>query len=95
MLQDLHAAEQHTAAEYDDAGLARRGFHSFIVHGSYVSYDVKYQPRILECMEVQHVPKRTISQCWAVDRHIVLVGPVVDGVWMIDFLAKAMNHLQA
>ncbi len=41
-----------TAAKYDDSRFARRGFHSFIIHGSDVSYNVQDQPWVLEGVEV-------------------------------------------
>ncbi len=41
-----------TAAKNDDSCFAWRGFHSFIIHGSDVSYNVQDQPRVLEGVEV-------------------------------------------
>ena len=83
-----------TSTQHQNASLSG-GFHSFIIHCPDVSHNVNHKSRAFVGVEVQHVAQGAICEAWAVHRYLVLVGPVVDAVWVVDLLAQAVDDLQS
>lgn len=81
------------AAQDDHAGPLRP--HRDGVDLADVLHDVYAQllGRRLERVEVQHVAQAAVGQGRAEDGNVVLPGPVVDRVLVVDLLAQAVDHL--
>ena len=55
-------------------------------------YDVEDQPGVLVGVEVEHVTEGTVCECGTEHRDVVLVGPVVHGVFVVNLLTQPCYH---
>ena len=55
--------------------------------------DIANETWLSPLVEVNHITKGTVSECWAVDRDFVLPAPVVDAVFVVNLFTNARDDL--
>mmetsp|Transcript_7044 Transcript_7044/g.14144 ORF Transcript_7044/g.14144 Transcript_7044/m.14144 type:complete len:398 (+) Transcript_7044:309-1502(+) len=81
----------NATSEDDHTGLVGTG--SSLVNATDVTNNVKDEVIILVGAEVEHVANAAVSDRRAIDGNVVLVGPVVNRLRVVDLLTKAVDHL--
>jgi len=67
--------------------------HCNVVERPHVLDDVQLEAAALVGLEVKHVPNRAVGNGRAEHRNLVLVAPVVHRLFVVDFLAQAVDEL--
>ena len=83
---------RNTSTEDDHAGLPRLALQRLVIHAPYVLHDVDHQPVALVRVEVEHIPKRPISESRTIDWNPVLRCPIAYGPLVVNLPAQPLDH---
>lgn len=75
----------YTTAQNNHARLL--GMHGLVVDATNIGHQVQNKARTFVRVKINHVTQRAVGDGRTVDWNVILVAPIVNRCWVIDFLA--------